>query len=114
MYFNVNFNVFFKLIKVHFLVSELYIYQNARYNEKESSLWCCLPKDTSVSAARHGCGPEIIPRLELCRILPDQQNVMPHFARLYNNTSHVRPAMSWRRNLSRNIFVILHLGFQLS
>ena len=25
MYFNVNFNVFFKLIKVHFLVTELYI-----------------------------------------------------------------------------------------
>ena len=24
MYFHVNFNVFFKLIKVHFLVSELY------------------------------------------------------------------------------------------
>ena len=32
MYFNVNFNVFFKLIKVHLLVSELYIYQNARCN----------------------------------------------------------------------------------
>ena len=27
MYCNVNFNVFFKLIKVHLLVSELYIYQ---------------------------------------------------------------------------------------
>jgi hypothetical protein len=27
MYFNVNFNGFFKLIKVHLLVSELYIYQ---------------------------------------------------------------------------------------
>ena len=26
MYFNVNFNVFFKLIKVHLLVSELYMY----------------------------------------------------------------------------------------
>ena len=25
MYFNVNFNVFFKLIKVHLLVSELYV-----------------------------------------------------------------------------------------
>ena len=35
MYFNVNFNVFFKLIKVHFLVSELYIYQNARCNHKK-------------------------------------------------------------------------------
>jgi len=30
VYFNVNFNVFFKLIKVYFLVSELYIHQNAR------------------------------------------------------------------------------------
>ena len=27
MYFNVNFNLFFKLIKVHLLVSELYIYK---------------------------------------------------------------------------------------
>ena len=27
MYFNVNFNVFLKLIKVHLLVSELYIHQ---------------------------------------------------------------------------------------
>ena len=30
MYFNVNFNVFFKLIKVHFFVSELYIDQNVK------------------------------------------------------------------------------------
>ena len=35
MYFNVNFNVFFKLIKVHLLVSELYVYQNARCNDKK-------------------------------------------------------------------------------
>ena len=28
MYFNVNFNMFFKLIKVHLLVSELYIDHN--------------------------------------------------------------------------------------
>ena len=35
MYFNVNFNLFFKLIKVHLLVSALYIYQNARCNDKK-------------------------------------------------------------------------------
>jgi len=34
VYFNVNFNVFFKLIKVHLLVSELYVYQNARCKDK--------------------------------------------------------------------------------
>ena len=34
MYFNVNFNVFFTLIKVHLLVSELYIHQNAQCNDK--------------------------------------------------------------------------------
>ena len=34
MYFSVNFNVLFKLIKVHLLVSELYIYQNVRCNDK--------------------------------------------------------------------------------
>jgi len=33
MYFNVNFNVFFKLIKVHLVVSEVYIYQNAQCND---------------------------------------------------------------------------------
>ena len=33
VYFNVNFNVFFKLIKVHLLVSEIYIYQNGRCND---------------------------------------------------------------------------------
>jgi len=35
VYFNVNFNVLFKLIKVHLLVSELYIHQNARCNDKK-------------------------------------------------------------------------------
>ena len=35
MYFNVNFNVFFKLITVHLFVSELYIYKNARCKDKK-------------------------------------------------------------------------------
>ena len=35
MHFNINFNTFFKLIKVHLLVRKLYIYQNARYNNKK-------------------------------------------------------------------------------
>jgi len=42
VYFNVNFNVFFKLIKLHLLVSELYIYQNARCNDKKKKLCMCL------------------------------------------------------------------------
>jgi len=37
VYFNVHFNVFFKLIKVHLLVSEIYIYQNARCKDKNST-----------------------------------------------------------------------------
>jgi len=37
MYFNVNFNLFFKLIKVRLLVSELYIYQNAWCKDKKKS-----------------------------------------------------------------------------
>jgi len=37
VYFNVNFNVFFKLIKVRLFVSELYIYQNARCNDEKKS-----------------------------------------------------------------------------
>ena len=40
MYFNVNFNVFFKLIKVHLLVSELYMYQNPRRNDKTKAILC--------------------------------------------------------------------------
>ena len=39
MYFNVNFNVFFKLTKLHFLVSELYIYQNARCSDNSYHLY---------------------------------------------------------------------------
>ena len=46
MYFNVNFNVFFKLIKVHLLVSELYIYQTARCNDKKD---LCIPSDAVKS-----------------------------------------------------------------
>jgi len=38
VYFDVNFNVFFKLIKVHLLVSELYIHQNAQCNDKNEML----------------------------------------------------------------------------
>ena len=36
MYFDVKFDVFFKLIEVHLLVSELNIYQNARCNDKKN------------------------------------------------------------------------------
>ena len=50
MYFNVNFNVFFKLIKVHLLVSELHIYQNARFNDKNHHLACFL----SMPLSSHG------------------------------------------------------------
>jgi len=38
VYFNVNFNVFFELIKVHLFVSELYIYQNAQRFKKKPPL----------------------------------------------------------------------------
>ena len=44
VYFNVNLNVFFKLIKVHLLVSEIYIYQNAWCNDKKKKL---LPRNFS-------------------------------------------------------------------
>ena len=48
MYFNVNFNVLFKLIKVHLLVSELYMYQNARCNNKN-----CPPKSFYFATTIH-------------------------------------------------------------
>ena len=37
VYFNINFNVFFKLIKVHLSVSELYIYQKAGCKNKKKT-----------------------------------------------------------------------------
>ena len=43
MYFNVNFNVFFKLIKMHLLLSELYIYQNARRKDIKKKNWTYSP-----------------------------------------------------------------------
>jgi len=46
VYFNVNFNVFFRLIKVHLLVSGLYIYQNARCNDKKKLFEVLLPCTT--------------------------------------------------------------------
>ena len=56
VYFNANFNVFFKSIKVHLLVSELYIYQNARCNERKkkhpfhtTSIEIEFPKDPIYS-----------------------------------------------------------------
>ena len=60
MYFNVNFNVFFKLIKVRFSVSEPYIYQNARCNDKKiifsiiglTSL-LCVPFNSVSSILQH-------------------------------------------------------------
>ena len=42
MYFHVEFIMFFKLIKVHLLVSELYIYQNVRCNDNK------MAEDTSL------------------------------------------------------------------
>ena len=47
MYFNVNFNVFFKSVKLHLLVSELYKYQTARCGDKKiliysKDCWCEL------------------------------------------------------------------------
>jgi len=38
VYFNVNFNVFFKLIKLHLLVNELKVYQNARCKDKKKDI----------------------------------------------------------------------------
>ena len=49
MYCNVNFNVFFKLIKVHFLASELYVYQNVRCNDKKVFVTVILNNRTFVT-----------------------------------------------------------------
>ena len=48
MHFNVNFNVFFKLIKVHFWVSELCIYQNVRCNDNKNKLNCLKAESLSL------------------------------------------------------------------
>ena len=51
MYFNVNFNVFFKLIKVHLLVSELYIYHYVRCKDEKKS--CVLVVGITNSTERY-------------------------------------------------------------
>ena len=65
MYFNVNFNVFFKLIKVHLLVSELYTYQNTRCNNKKkrgnlllSSVYIDLRRERGPDVCHDGTGTE--------------------------------------------------------
>ena len=65
MYFDVNFNVFLKLIKVHLLVSELNVYKNARYNNKKTLSikfysenvhnWWCSSVVTWKSAQWNSC-----------------------------------------------------------
>jgi len=42
VYFNVNFNAFFKSIKVHLLARKLYIHQNARCNNKNIFNRICM------------------------------------------------------------------------
>ena len=39
MYFDVNFNMFFKIMKLHLLVSELHIHQTARCNNKKKCVF---------------------------------------------------------------------------
>ena len=53
MYFNVNFNVFFKLIKVYLLVIELYIYQNARCNDKKKFMQFILDKSDNTDSVQY-------------------------------------------------------------
>jgi hypothetical protein len=52
VYFSVNFNVFFKLKKVHMLISELYIHQNARCNDKKSTQDCCIANFMKLSNSK--------------------------------------------------------------
>ena len=52
------FNVFFKLIKVHLLVSELYIYQNARCNDKKKTLWLLKCQGDAINTYSTG-GEEV-------------------------------------------------------
>ena len=51
MYFNVNFNVFFKLIKVYMLVSELYIC-NTEFAETNIDKYFRTGKATDDNLAR--------------------------------------------------------------
>ena len=60
MYFNVNFNVLFKSIKVHLLVSEHYIYQNARCNDKKKTSRFRLPQNLVLRKIFQPTGHEVI------------------------------------------------------
>ena len=51
MYFNVNFNVFFKLIKVHLLVSELYVKLHTFYWDQENDVWILAAGKDNLSTS---------------------------------------------------------------
>ena len=54
MYFNVNCNVFFLNKKVHLLVSEFFIYQNARCNNKKKEFFSYAPFSDLGCEVDHG------------------------------------------------------------
>jgi len=51
VYFNVNFNVFFKLIKVHLLVSELYVKLHTFYWDQENDVWILAAGKDNLSTS---------------------------------------------------------------
>ena len=53
MYFNVNFNVFFKLIKVHLLVSELYIIRLHGARIKKNNQLRLFRETTALCRQKH-------------------------------------------------------------
>ena len=67
MYFNVNFNAFFKSIKMLLLVSELYIYQNARCNDK-NTLEVYLVASCILNLVKQIGGRIIITRFNLLKV----------------------------------------------
>jgi len=67
VYFNVNFNAFFKSIKMLLLVSELYIYQNARCNDK-NTLEVYLVASCILNLVKQIGGRIIITRFNLLKV----------------------------------------------
>jgi len=76
VYFNVNFNVFFKLIKVHLLVSELYIYQNARCNNKKKYWLYNSGSQTSSKSVYSRAIIIHLPKLSLLNLKYDTYSLM--------------------------------------
>jgi len=99
VYFHVNFNVSFKLIKLHLLVSELHLHQNARCNDKNRKIEDSAPNDSKHYLTSVYCYFVLECSVDLLGLFPDICTLPPshriYFIYLYSFfrsvTVHISP-----------------------